>query len=183
MSIHKLKHSQIFLTVLQGLFLLVILSTLFSVCINLVLTGFSDDMNSLNMKIAERQDLLTENDTDSLEEFSAASAELEKYKEEAGSMRLLAAIMYAALALFFLLKAMITRCEWRPNLFRYGIGCMFFAACTVIFLFRDSAKAYGLAAALHAAALIAVIFNPAYINFGICFKKCVRIDPVIPVQV
>ena len=55
MNIQKLKHNRTFMTVLQGLLLLVILSTLFSVCINLLVTGFSDDVSALNEQIASEQ--------------------------------------------------------------------------------------------------------------------------------
>jgi hypothetical protein len=69
-------------------------------------------------------------------------------------VKLLAVIMYAAFALLFLLRALITRDSWRLNLFRYGIGSLFFAACALIFLFTDSIKAYIPVVALHVTALI-----------------------------
>lgn len=46
MRIQKWKHRRAMMIVLQGLLLLVILSTLFSVCINLLVTGFSDDIHA-----------------------------------------------------------------------------------------------------------------------------------------
>ena len=76
-------------------------------------------------------------------------------RESAGPMKLLAVIMYAGFALLFLLRALITRENWRLNLFRYGIGCLLFAACAVLFLCTDSLKVCGLAACLHVAALAA----------------------------
>ena len=158
MNIQKLKHNRTLMTVLQGLLLLVILSTLFSVCINLLMTGFSDDMDALSEKIADQQIVTTEGNeqktTDGLEALNEATAALEQYKESVGSLKLLSSAMYVAFTLLFLLRALITRDNRHLNLFRYGIGCLFFAACAGIFVFTDSAKAYILVAVLHAAALI-----------------------------
>lgn len=157
MNIQKLKHNRTFMTVLQGLLLLLILSTLFSVCVNLLVIGFSDDLQALNEKYADQQTVTKEgneqNAKDGLEALNAASAELEQYRENAEPMKLLGVIMYAGFALLFLLRALITRDRWRMNLFRYGIGSLLFAACAVIFLFTDSLKVYGLVASLHVAAL------------------------------
>ena len=159
MNIQKLKHNRTLMTVLQGLLLLVILSTLFSVCINLLLTGFSDDVIALNEQMADQQTVINDGHeqkaAERLEALSEATTELEKYKSETGSLKLLAVIMYAAFALLFLLRALITRENWRLNLFRYGIGCLLFAACAVLFLCTDSLKVCGLAACLHVAALAA----------------------------
>ena len=60
MNIQKLKHNRTLMTVLQGLLLLVILSTLFSVCINLLLTGFSDDVIALNEQMADQQTVIND---------------------------------------------------------------------------------------------------------------------------
>lgn len=57
----------------------------------------------------------------SLEVLNEATAELDQYKDSVGSLRLLAVIMYATFALLFLLRALITRANWRLNLFRYGM--------------------------------------------------------------
>ena len=157
MNIQKLKHNRTFMTVLQGLLLLVILSTLFSVCINLLVTGFSDDVSALNEQIASEQagdgDGHEQKAAESLEALNEATAELEQYRSETGSLKLLAVIMYAAFALLFLLKALITRDSWRLNQFRYGIGGLFFAACAAGFLFADPLTARILAVSFHAAAL------------------------------
>ena len=157
MSIQKLKHNRTLMTVLQGLLLLVILSTLFSVCINLLVTGFNDDVHALNEKYKNQQIVASEGNEqkaiDGLEALNEATAELEQYRENAGPLKILAVIMYAAFSLLFLLKALITRDNWHLNLFRYGLGCLLFAACAVIFLFMDSLKACGLVAFLHVAAL------------------------------
>lgn len=159
MNIQKLKHNRILMTVLQGLLLLIILSTLFSVCINLLLTGFADDVHALNEKVTNQQVVIREGNEqkaiDGLEALNKASAELEQYKENAGPLKILSVIMYTAFALLFLLRALITRDDWHLNLFRYGIGCLFFAACAVIFLVTDSLKVCGLVAFLHVAALAA----------------------------
>ena len=157
MNIQKLKHNRTLMTVLQGLLLLVILSTLFSVCINLLLTGFSDDVIALNEQMADQQTVINDGHeqkaAERLEALSEATTELEKYKSETGSLKLLAVIMYAAFALLFLLRALITRDNWHLNQFRYGIGCLFFAACAAAFLFTDPFIACRLAVSLHAAAL------------------------------
>lgn len=158
MNIQKLKHNRTFMTVLQGILLLAILSTLFSVIFNLMVTGFSDDLNALNEKIADQQTAVQDGNeqtaADSLEALNAATASLEKYKELAGSLKPLSIVMYAAFALMFLLRSFITRDEWRLNQLRYGIGCLLFACCAILFVFMDPGKAYGPAAFLHAAALI-----------------------------
>ena len=158
MKIQKLKQNRILMTVLQGLLLLVILSTLFSVCINLLMTGVRAEMNALNEKIAEQQIAVTEENAqeinDSLEALNEARAALEQYEEASETRKLLAVIMYAAFALLFLLRALITRDNWHLNLFRYGIGSLLFAACAGIFLFTDSEKAYIPVVVLHVAALI-----------------------------
>ena len=157
MNIQKLKHNRTFMTVLQGLLLLVILSTLFSVCINLLVTGFSDDVSALNEQIASEQagagDGHEQQAAESLEVLNEATVELEQYRSETGSLKLLAVIMYAAFALLFLLKSLITRDSWRLNQFRYGIGGLFFAACAAGFLFADPLTARILAVSFHAAAL------------------------------
>jgi len=157
MKIQKLKDNRILMTVLQGLLLLTILSTLFSVCIGLM-TGFSAEVNALNEKLAARQAAVTEGKEQetnvSREALNEASASLEKYRDNAKTLKLMAVILYTAFALLFLLRAWITRDNWRLNLYRYGVGCLFFAACAVIFLFTDSAKAYIPVAVLHVSALI-----------------------------
>ena len=145
------------MTVLQGLLLLVILATLLSVCISLLATGVRADLNALNEKLADQQAVATEgNDQqtiDSLEELKKAAEELEQ-EYNTGTMKLLAVTMYAAFALLFLLRALITRDNWQPNRFRYGIGSLLFAACAVLFLCTDSAMTYILVTVLHVTALI-----------------------------
>ncbi len=158
MRIQKLKHYRILMTVLQGLLLLVILSTLFSVCISMLMTGVMTELNALNEKIANEQIEITEGNeqkvADSLEALNEATKALEQYDDDSGTVKLLAVIMYAAFALLFLLRALITRDSWRLNLFRYGIGSLFFAACALIFLITDSISAYIPVVALHVTALI-----------------------------
>ena len=160
MNIQKLKHSRTLMTVLQGLLLLVILSTLLYVCICLVTTGVKADLKALNEKLAEQPTLITEgNDQltiDNLEELKKSIEELEKYEESedynSETLKLLAVIMYAAFALLFLMRALITRENWRLNLYRYGIGSLLFAVCAVIFLCMDSP--YILITVLHVTALV-----------------------------
>ena len=159
MNIQKMKQNRILMTVLQGFLLLVILSTLFSVCISLLMTGVRADLKDLNEKIASQQITVTEGDEqkaiEGLEALNAATEALEGYNDNSETQRILTVIMYAAFALLFLLKASITRDHWRLNLFRYGIGALLFAACAGIFLFTDSAKAYLPVTLLHVTALIA----------------------------
>jgi len=159
MNIQKLTHNRTLTTVLQGLLLLVILSTQFSVCINLLATGFNEDVRALNEKIANQEIEIKEGEEqkvmDNLDVLNAASAEMEQHKENVGSLKVLAVIMYTAFALLFLLRALITRDDWRLNLFRYGIGCLLFAACACIFLLSEPSKVCGLVAFLHIATLAA----------------------------
>ena len=158
MNIQKLKHNRTLMTVLQGLLLLVILSSLFSVCINLLMTGFMDDVIALNEKFEEVEVVITEENeqkaADGLAALNKAAAELEGYEDKAGSLKVLAVIMYAAFALLFLLRAMLTRDNWRLNLFRYGIGALLFAACGGIFLFAETTEAYIPVNVFHVAALV-----------------------------
>lgn len=157
MKIQKLKDNRIMVTVLQGLLLLTILSTLFSVGIGLT-TGFNADVKAMNEKLANQQAAVTEENeqkkNDGLQALNEASASLDQYKDNSESLKILAFIMYTAFALLFLMKALITRDNCHLNLYRYGIGCLFFAVCAVIFLLTDSANAYILVAVLHAIALI-----------------------------
>ena len=157
MKNRKLKHSRLLMTVLQGFLLLAILSTLFSACVNVMVTGFTDDINTLSENIAAEQARMREDNrqktAEALEKLNQATEMLEKYREAAGSLTPLAIIMYASFALLFLVKAFDSRGVWRLNLFRYGIGSLLFAACTLLFVFCDPIKASGPAATLHAAAL------------------------------
>ena len=152
-----MKHKRTLMTVLQGLLLLAILATLFSVCVSLLITGFSADMSALNEKLAEQQTEITEENQQKAAEGMAAlneaTAELEQYKGQAGPLKLLAGIMYAAFALLFVLRALLFRDTWRLNLFRYGIGALLFAACGGLFLIVKSSDAFIPVTALHAAAL------------------------------
>jgi len=157
MTIQKLKHNRILMTVLQGLLLLVILSTLFSVSIGLLTTGVIADMNDLQEKLAAQQIQNTEGNeqktNEGLEALNKMTEMLEQYESSTETLKILAVVMYAAFALLFLLKAWINRDDWGLNLFRYGIGSLLFAACAGIFLFTDSVKAYIPVVALHATAL------------------------------
>ena len=157
MNIRKMKHKRTLMTVLQGLLLLAILATLFSVCVSLLITGFSADMSALNEKLAEQQTEITEENQQKAAEGMAAlneaTAELEQYKGQARPLKLLAGIMYAAFALLFVLRALLFRDTWRLNLFRYGIGALLFAACGGLFLIVKSSDAFIPVTALHAAAL------------------------------
>ena len=145
------------MTVLQGLLLLVILSTLFSVSIGLLTTGVIADMNDLQEKLAAQQIQNTEGNeqktNEGLEALNKMTEVLEQYESSTETLKILAVVMYAAFALLFLLKAWVNRDDWGLNLFRYGIGSLLFAACAGIFLFTDSVKAYIPVVALHVTAL------------------------------
>ena len=171
MKIQELKHNRALMTVLQGLLLLVILATLLSVCISLLATGVRADLNALNEKLADQQAVATEgNDQqtiDSLEELKKAAEELEQ-EYNTGTMKLLAVTMYAAFALLFLLRALITRDNWQPNRFRYGIGSLLFAACAVLFLCTDSAMTYILVTVFHVTALIVDHLFSVIRNHKVC---------------
>ena len=155
---------------LQGLLLLLVLSTMISMMINL---GFSAFMNVLS----RMQDELPE--TASMQETSlpadaspesapeagddgeltpemkaAISAQMEDALAEAESSSLLPAGMYLSLALLFLLKAILTRHEWRNNLFRYGIGTFLFLVCALIFWLAGYQAALLPATILHVLALL-----------------------------
>ncbi len=159
MNIQKPKHNRTLMTVLQGLLLLVILSSLLSVCISLLVTGFNADVQALNKKVTENQAVISEENgqmaAEGLAALNEATAELEQYRDRAGSLKLLAIIMYAAFALLFLLRALITGDSWHLNRFRYGICSLLFAACAGLFVFTDSTELYILIVVLNAIALIA----------------------------
>jgi len=158
MSIRKLKHGRALMIVLQGLLLLAILSTLFSVCIGLLATGVRNDLKSLNEKLVDQRDLIAGEDEQSaekiLEELKKTTEVLEEYEDEnIWTLKLLTVIMYGAFSLLFLLRALITGDNWRLNRLRYGIGSLFFAACALLFLFTDSAITSLLTVILHVGAL------------------------------
>ena len=143
MKIRKFLNNRTARTVLQGLLLLVILSALFSVCINLALYNLPDQQGSDQPALS----LTPEQE----KELAESLADMQDHK---GSLQFLSIAMYAAFALLFLLRALSARETWKPSRLRYGIGSLLFAACAGIFLLRNSDKACGLAAVLHAAALI-----------------------------
>ena len=143
MKIRKFLSNRTARTVLQGLLLLVILSALFSVCINLALYNLPDQQGSDQPALS----LTPEQE----KELAESLADMQNHK---GSLQFLSIVMYAAFALLFLLRALSSGEKWKPSRLRYGIGSLLFAACAGIFLLRNSDKACGLAAVLHAAALI-----------------------------
>ena len=143
MKIRKFLSNRTARTVLQGLLLLVILSALFSICVNLALYNLPDQQSP---EPADSQV--------SLSLTPEQEQELTDMREHQGSLQFLSIVMYAAFALLFLLRALSSGEKWKPSRLRYGIGSLLFAACMGIFLFRDSDKACGLAAFLHAAALV-----------------------------
>ena len=143
MKIRKFLNNRTARTVLQGLLLLVILSALFSVCINLALYNLPDQQGSDQPALS----LTPEQEKELVESL----ADMQNHK---GSLQFLSIAMYAAFALLFLLRALSARETWKPSRLRYGIGSLLFTACAGIFLLRNSDKACGLAAVLHAAALI-----------------------------
>ena len=143
MKIRKFLSNRTARTVLQGLLLLVILSALFSICVNLALYNLPDQQESDQPSLS-----LTPDQEKELAESLAGM------QDRQGSLQFLSIVMYGAFALLFLLRALSARETWKPSRLRYGIGSLLFAACAGIFLLRNSDKACGLAAVLHAAALI-----------------------------
>lgn len=143
MKIRNILRKRTTRTVLQGLLLLVILSALFSVCITLALYNLPDQQGSDQPALS----LTPEQE----KELAESLADMQDHQ---GSLQFLLIAMYAAFALLFLLRALSARETWKPSRLRYGIGSLLFAACAGIFLLRNSDKACGLAAILHAAALI-----------------------------
>ena len=95
------------------------------------------------------------------EPAAAEAADPEPAEGEAGipgpnpaQIRPLAIVMYAALALLFLLKASFSEDEWKWNWLRYGAGALLFAAAAVTFAVVELVTANFMAAGFHAVALM-----------------------------
>ena len=71
------------------------------------------------------------------------------------SVKPMAAVMWFALSLLFLVMAVTLKHEWKYNLFRYGIGAVLFTCCAVIFLISENGNVYRITAILHMLGLAA----------------------------
>ena len=145
---NKKKNSGTVLTVLQGFLLLVILSTMFSIMINLIL-GSIVELSNTKTENPQAVELSLPDQEDTAPE----GIDAEKILTEIGSVQPLAVGMYASLAALFLIKALSSYETWKPGLIRYGVGFLLFVACTGLFLFTPHGNAYALASVFHAAAL------------------------------
>ena len=140
-----IRHGKAILTVVQGLLLLVILSTLFSSGLYLAIDAFSVTQEKLEQIQAnnspEAQQALQ--DAAPVEEvIDEHEAYLEAAKQEQGSIEPGIIIMYAAFSLLFLIRALITRGKRPLNLYRYGIGFLLFAACAALFVLNEPEWVY-----------------------------------------
>ncbi len=168
------------LTVSQGLLLLVILSTLFSTAINLFFSSLMED--GLNVgagtEIPAEQVSVPETaapETGAEASPEASAEEIGKMEEMFGqaSLKPLAAVMWAAFSLLFLIMALIRRHEWKYSLIQYGTGAALFAGCAAAFLFSgDHDLPYSLTAVLHGLGLA--------VNHAFSAVKNRRLRNVIP---
>ena len=165
MNIRITRDKKIIMTVVQGFLLLAVLSAMFSTITNLFMTSmmegsltaeiFEADVSSEQVSVSEtpEQENATSEALESAEEDFIKA--METLKDNQASMKPVAAVMWFALSLLFLLMAVILRHEWKYNLFRYGIGAILFACCAVIFLVSEKDSVYRTTAILHMLALAA----------------------------
>ena len=153
----KSGHRKTVLTILQGLLLLVVLSTLFSMIFSLVVkTLFGGGVDISLPEAVGSADTAAVPEAEQPEDPAESLLESEEIlNTKIGSPKQSAVAMYSAFALLFLLLAWTKRQEWKYNLYRYGAGAVFFAGCAVVFLTVDPAGTYLPAAVLHALALAA----------------------------
>lgn len=164
----------------HGLLLLLVLSTMISMMINLGFSAFMNVLSRMQDELPEtapmqetslpadtsRESTTEANDDSEItpEKQAVISSQMEDVLVEMESSTLLPAGMYLSLGLLFLLIAILTRHEWRYNLFRYGIGAFLFLVCTLIFLLAGYQAALLPVTILHALALMtdhvfAIIMN------------------------
>ena len=160
MSIRKIRGRAIILTVLKGLLLLAILSAIFSTFTSLFLTslmegaiGTPDSSEQAAVSETPVQVNAEEPVPETAEEDSGGVKEM--LTDRLASMKPMAAVMWFALSMLFLMMAVTLRHEWKYNLFRYGIGAVLFICCAVIFLISENDNVYGTAAILHMLGLAA----------------------------
>ena len=153
MNIRKTRGKAIILTVFQGLLLLAVLSAMFSTITGLFMATLME--GGMDLEVSSEQASVPEAPV----QESAGEALPEPPEDESGVLQMLAdriaatkpmaVVMWFSLSLLFLMMAVILRHEWKKNLFRYGIGAIFFACCALIFLLSESDGIYRLTAVLH----------------------------------
>lgn len=160
MSIRKIRGRTIILTVLQGLLLLAVLSAMFSTLTSLFMSslmeggiGSADSsgqatVSEISAQVNDEEPVpeMTEEDSNRVKEMLTARL---------ASMKPMAAVMWFALSLLFLVMAVTLKHEWKYNLFRYGIGTVLFTCCAVIFLISENGNVYRITAILHMLGLAA----------------------------
>ena len=160
MSIRKIRGRTIILTVLQGLLLLAVLSAMFSTLTSLFMSslmeggiGSADSsgqatVSEISAQVNDEEPVpeMTEEDSNRMKEMLTARL---------ASMKPMAAVMWFALSLLFLVMAVTLKHEWKYNLFRYGIGAVLFTCCAVIFLISENGNVYRITAILHMLGLAA----------------------------
>ena len=160
MSIRKSRSRAIILTVLQGLLLLAVLSAMFSTILSLFMSSLMEG----GIESAESSEQATVSETPA--QVNAEEPLPEMTEEDSGrveemltarsaSMKPIAAVMWFALSLLFLIMAVTLKHEWKYNLFRYGIGAVLFTCCAVIFLISENGNVYRITAILHMLGLAA----------------------------
>ena len=160
MSIRKNRGRTIILTVLQGLLLLAVLSAMFSTLTSLFMSSLMEGgigsaessgqatVSETSAQVNDEEPVpeITEEDSNRMKEMLAARL---------ASMKPMAAVMWFALSLLFLVMAVTLKHEWKYNLFRYGIGAVLFTCCAVIFLISENGNVYRITAILHMLGLAA----------------------------
>ena len=165
MRIRKVRNRKMIMTVAQGLLLLAVLSAMFSTITSLFMTSLMEgdftadisepDVSSEQASVSEglaREDA-GRAASELLEADNIQSEEMLKTKM--ASMKPMAAVMWFALSLLFLMMTITLKHEWKYNLFRYGIGVVLFACCAVIFLISENDDVYRITAILHMLGLAA----------------------------
>ncbi len=160
MSIRKIRGRTIILTVLQGLLLLAVLSAMFSTLTSLFMSSLMEDgigsagssgqatVSEISAQVNDEEPVpeMTEEDSNRVKEMLTARL---------ASVKPMAAVMWFALSLLFLVMAVTLKHEWKYNLFRYGIGAVLFTCCAVIFLISENGNVYRITAILHMLGLAA----------------------------
>jgi len=160
MSIRKIRGRTIILTVLQGLLLLAVLSAMFSTLTSLFMSSLMEGgigsaessgqatVSEISAQVNDEEPVpeMTEEDSNRMKEMLTARL---------ASMKPMAAVMWFALSLLFLVMAVTLKHEWKYNLFRYGIGTVLFTCCAVIFLISENGNVYRITAILHMLGLAA----------------------------
>ncbi|MBR6164442.1 MAG: two pore domain potassium channel family protein [Clostridia bacterium] len=160
MSIRKIRGRAIILTVLQGLLLLAVLSAMFSALTSLFMSslmeggiGSPDSSEQATVSETPAQVNAEEPVPETAEENAGRVKEM--LTARLASMKPMAAVMWFALSLLFLMMAVTLKHEWKHNLFRYGIGAALFSCCAVIFLISENDTVYRITAILHMLGLAA----------------------------